>query len=225
MDLSNLSLSERNLFSEFYETNEIGFGDLAFPNFEPIQSNKIDDGLEDLEELQDLRSQLRFKNSDKFTNTTIINKYIYNIDNNDFFRFLDTISVLDKNIEKDLDCDYSIELFNKEGKMPQIIEEDNNKSNNIKRELKIAMRFHKKKPDVKLRLEDNSNNSKAKFSNNSKNSTKSSSNSNNNCLEKSMLNNKKARFKVLKSLKIPERFNEISKIINLKSFIIEKLQK
>ena len=48
MDLSNLSLSERNLFSEFYETNEIGFGDLAFPNFEPIQSNKIDDGLEDL---------------------------------------------------------------------------------------------------------------------------------------------------------------------------------
>ena len=93
MDLSNLSLSERNLFSEFYETNEIGFGDLAFPNFEPIQKNKSDDDLEDLEILQGLESQLNFKNMIKGTINTISNDSNYNIANNDFFHFSDSMSV------------------------------------------------------------------------------------------------------------------------------------
>ena len=210
MDLSSLSLSEINYFSEFHEENEIDSGDFVFQNFDPIQKNKSDDDLEDLEILQGLESQLNFKNLIKGTINTISNDSNYNIANNDFFHFSDSMSVSDKSIEKDLVCDYSIDLYKKEGKKPQIIEEDNNKLNNIKSELKTSMPLLKKKPEITLKVEEKSNNSKAKFSNNSKNSTKSSSNSNNNCLEKSMFNNKKARFKVLKSLKIPERFNEIN---------------
>jgi len=210
MDLSSLSLSEINHFSEFNEVYEIGSGDCAFQNFDPIQKNKSDDDLEDLEILQGLESQLNFKNMIKGAINTISNDSNYNIANNDFFHFSDSMSVSDKSIEKDLYCDYSIDLYKKEGKKPQIIEEDNNKLNNIKSELKTSMPLLKKKPEITLKVEEKSNNSKAKFSNNSKNSTKSSSNSNNNCLEKSMFNNKKARFKVLKSLKIPERFNEIN---------------
>ena len=60
-----------------------------------------------------------------------------------------------------------------------------------------------KKSEIKL------NKSKSNFTNNTKNSTKSSSN-NNIFQEKSVIYNNKTKFKVLKSLKIPENFNEIN---------------
>ena len=61
-----------------------------------------------------------------------------------------------------------------------------------------------KKSEIKL------NKSKSNFTNNTKNSTKSSSNNNNIFQEKSVIYNNKTKFKVLKSLKIPENFNEIN---------------
>ena len=60
------------------------------------------------------------------------------------------------------------------------------------------------KSEIKL------NKSKSNFTNNTKNSTKSSSNNNNIFQEKSVIYNNKTKFKVLKSLKIPENFNEIN---------------
>jgi hypothetical protein len=65
-----------------------------------------------------------------------------------------------------------------------------------------AKKDDSKKSEIKL------NKSKNNFTNNTKNSTKSSSN-NNIFQEKSVIYNNKTKFKVLKSLKIPENFNEI----------------
>lgn len=80
------------------------------------------------------------------------------------------------------------------------------------------------------------NKSENASSNNSKNSTENSSNCNNNICEHSVLYNKSAKFKVLKSLNIPEKFKEINIDLDMscdnlyyykkkKNKIIEKIKK
>ena len=206
MEFSNFL--ERSQISEFHETNEFNLGDLSSLNLETIMRYQpYDDFEEEREVYQELSNEFNRQNNNQ---GTVNNQSFFNYDNNDSFHTRYHNPVSNKSIEKELEVDYSIDLYYREGKMPQIIEQENNKINRIISELKPTMQLSKKQPDEKVKVKDRPNKSKGKFSNNSKNSTKSSSNSNNNFLEQSMFNNKKARFKVLKSLKIPERFNEIN---------------
>ena len=210
MDLSNSLFLGIYQFNESHEIDEKiyenGIEGSAFPNFETIGGNQLDDDLEDLQLYQDLENQLNFQNNNK----DFINKLSYNFGNGTLSHFSYSFSLFDESNEKDSYYDYGFDFYNNEEKMSQIIEEDNNKIQSIKGELKPTMKLSKKNVDVKLKIKDKPNKSNEKFSYNSKNSTKSSSNSNNICLKQSMLNIKKARFKVLKNLKIPERFNEIN---------------
>ena len=119
----------------------------------------------------------------------------------DFTEDIDNLNLSKINLNLsglDISC-----LLGEEEKM-QIDGNDINKIIIIESQADNAKNDDLKKSEIKL------NKSKSNFTNNTKNSTKSSSNNNNIFQEKSVIYNNKTKFKVLKSLKIPENFNEIN---------------
>ena len=115
----------------------------------------------------------------------------------DFTEDIDNLNLTKINLNLsglDISC-----LLGEEEKI-QIDGNDINKIIIIESQADNAKNDDLKKSEIKL------NKSKSNFTNNTKNSTKSSSNNNNIFQEKSVIYNNKTKFKVLKSLKIPENF-------------------